>query len=253
MIDFAARVMSLPPGHSAIFSTGQAGFLIRSADGQIIGIDLYLTDCVERVEGNKGFKRMLPKILDPGELRLDAVIATHSHKDHFDDDAIPILLANGARLYAAHDCEEDARRLGLGYYSPIFVSPGDECRQGDFEIRFVDCDHGPAAPLAVGAIVKVDGRTIYFTGDTCLRMDLAEEMGGPFDVVIGPINGANGNMSEREFPCLAHTVGKLAIPCHYGMFPSHGGDPGVFYEEMTSRYPGDEFLIMCQGECLVLR
>lgn len=252
MTDLAVRVLTAPPGRTHLFSTGQAGFLIKSAAGRLLGIDLYLSDCVERVEGHKGYKRMLPKILEPGELRLDAVVATHSHKDHFDDDAMPALLSNGAKLFAAHDCRADVERLGLGYYGPAFVAPGDECRHGEFCLRFVDCDHGTGAPLAVGVIVTVDGKTIYETGDTCLRMDRAEGLGGPFDVIIGPINGAFGNMDEREFPRFAHAVGGLAVPCHYGMFPCHGGDPGIFYEEMRDRYPGDGFLIMSQGECLTL-
>lgn len=252
MIEFTTRVTAAPRGQTCLFSTGQAGFIVKSASGQLLGIDLYLSDCVERVEGNKGYKRMLPKILDPGELRFDAVIATHSHKDHFDDDALPILLSNGAKLYAAHDCESDVERLGLSYYAPIFVAPEDEWQNGDFGLRFVGCDHGSGAPLAVGVIVTVDAKTIYVAGDTCLRMDWVDELSGPFDVVIGPINGAYGNMDEIEFSRFAHAVGGLAIPCHYGMFPSHGGNPGIFYEEMKDKYPEDKFLIMCQGEGLIL-
>ena len=252
MLDFAARVLAAPLGKTHLFSVGQAGFIIKSASGQLLGMDLYLSDCVERIEGHKGYKRMLPKILDPDALQFDAVIATHFHKDHFDDDAMPILLSNGAQLFAAHDCEEDIKRLGLGYYNPFFVAPGDEKEYGDFHIRFVDCDHGTGAPLAVGVIVSVDGKKIYETGDTCLRMDRTDSIGKSMDVVIGPINGAYGNMNEMEFPRFAHAFGGLMIPCHYGMFPSHGGNPGIFYEEMRRHYPNDKFLIMCQGECLTL-
>ena len=252
MLNFAEKVLTAPLGKTYLFSVGQAGFIIKSASGQLLGIDLYLSDCVERVEGHKGYKRMLPKILEPGELKFDAVIATHFHKDHFDDDSIPILVANGAQLYAAYDCEKDIDRLGLRYYSPVFVAPEDEKECGDFHLKFVDCDHGSGAPLAVGAIVTADGKTIYEVGDTCLRMDRASTLGGPFDVVIGPINGAYGNMNEIEFPKFAHAVGGLMVPCHYGMFPSHGGNPGRFYEEVMKNYPEDKFVIMCQGECLTL-
>lgn len=252
MLDFATKVMTAPLGKTYLFSVGQAGFIIKSASGQFLGIDLYLSDCVERIEGHKGYKRMLPKILEPGELKFETVIATHFHKDHFDDDAIPTIVSNGAQLIAAHDCEDDVKKLGLEYYNPIFVSPGDSLSCGDFNLRFVDCDHGTGVPFAVGVIITVDEKTIYETGDTCLRMDRVGSLGGPFDVVIGPINGAYGNMSETEFSEYAHAIGGLAIPCHYGMFPSHGGDPGLFYKEMINKYPDDKCLIMCQGECLAL-
>ena len=254
MNDLAVRILTVSPGKTYLFSVGQAGFIIKSASGQLLGIDLYLSDCVERIEGHKGYKRMLPKLLEPGEIKFDAVIATHFHKDHFDDDAMPILLANGARLFAAYDCAEDVRRLGLDYYEPIFAAPGDIQMCGDFKLHFVDCDHGAGAPLAVGVIVEVDGKKIYETGDTCLRMDRFEALRNyaPFDAVIGPINGAYGNMSETEFLRLSHELGGLAIPCHYGMFPCHGGNPGLFYEEMKKNYPHDRFVIMAQGEYLTL-
>lgn len=252
MLDFAMEVMTAPLGKIHLFSVGQAGFIIKSASGQLLGIDMYLSDCVERIEGHKGYKRILPKILEPGDLKFDVVIATHFHRDHFDDDAIPVLVSNGAQLVAAHDCEDEVKKFSLGYYNPIFVSPGDICTCGDFNLRFVDCDHGIGAPLAVGVVVTVDGKTIYEAGDTCLRMDRVESLGGPFDVVIGPINGAYGNMNETEFPQYAHAIGGLMVPCHYGMFPSHGGNPGLFYEEMKNKYPEDKYLIMCQCERMTL-
>lgn len=252
MLDFSAKVVTASLGKTHLFSIGQAGFIIKSANGQLLGIDMYLTDCAERIEGHKGYKRMLPKILEPGDLKFDAVIATHFHKDHFDDDAMPIFLSNGAQLFAACDCENDVKRLGLDYYKPVFVSPGDKYRFGDFTLCFVECDHGTGAPFAVGVVVAVDGKTIYETGDTCLRMDRTKSLGGPFDVVIGPINGAYGNMNEMEFPQFAHAIGGIMIPCHYGMFPSHGGNPKLFYEEMKNRYSNDKYLIMAQGECLTL-
>ena len=253
MLEFATKVLSAAAGHTHLFSTGQAGFIVKSASGQLLGIDLYLSDCVERIEGHKGYKRMLPKILGADELKFDVVVATHFHRDHYDIDSIPILVSNGAKLLVAHDCEDDVKNQGLDYYSPTFVSPGDEVDCGDFHFRFVDCDHGTGAPKAVGVIVTVDGKTIYEVGDSCLRMDRVEGLKeySSFDVVIGPINGAYGNMNETEFPQFGHALGGLLIPCHYGMFPSHGGNPGLFYEEMK-KYPDDKYCIITQGECLTL-
>ena len=68
MKDFALQVLTAPLGKTHLFSVGQAGFIIKSKSGQLLAIDLYLSDCVERVEGNVGFKRLLPKILNPDDL-----------------------------------------------------------------------------------------------------------------------------------------------------------------------------------------
>ena len=55
-------------GKIHIFSLGQAGFLIKNAKGNLLAIDPYLSDSVERVEGSVGFKRLLPKILNPNDI-----------------------------------------------------------------------------------------------------------------------------------------------------------------------------------------
>lgn len=211
---------------------------------------MYLSDCVERIEGKIGFKRLLPKLLDANELSFSVIIATHFHRDHYDLDSVPIIVSNGAKLFASEDCKDDVQRQGLDYYSPIFVKPGDEYTIGDFNLKFVDCDHGANAPMAIGVIVKVDGYSIYEAGDTCLRLDRIPTLKreGPFSAVIGPINGAYGNMNATEFARFGHELGGVLIPCHYGMFSSHGGNPGLFYNEMVNKYPNDSFLIMSQGE-----
>lgn len=256
MNDFALKVLTAPTGKTHLFSVGQAGFIIKSACGQLLAIDLYLSDCVERVEGNVGFKRLLPRILSPYDLDFDAVIATHFHRDHFDIDAIPSLMANGhTRLFAAEDCRGSVAQLEMKENNITYVKPDMTCACGDFTINFVNCDHGAGAPQAVGAIVHVDDKIIFETGDTCLRLDWVDyfKAHGAPDVLIAPINGAFGNMDEQDCAAFADAVeAKLTVPCHCGMFASHGGNFGKFYEIMTQRYPERGFCIMTQGERITL-
>lgn len=257
MNEFAMRVLTAPLGKTYLFSVGQAGYIIKSKSGQLLAIDLYLSDCVERIEGHMGYKRMLPKILNPDELEFDVVIATHSHKDHFDDDAIPALMANRrTHLFASVECERDVKRLGMFEEHISYVKPGESYTQGDFLMEFVSCDHGLGAPDAVGVVVTVDGKKIYEAGDTRLRLDRVEEYleKGPFDVMIAPINGMYGNLSSEDCAKLADALQpKLTVPCHYGMFASHMGAPGEFYNMMTEQYPNRRLLIMTQGEKYVIQ
>lgn len=251
MVDFVSSVLNAPLGETHIFSVGQAGFIIKSSTGKLLGIDLYLSDCVERVEGHVGYKRMLPKLLDCNELIFDCLIATHFHRDHFDVDSIPQLMNNDkTKLFAAYDCIDDVETLNIDKTRTSFVAPGDIGDCGDFSLEFVDCDHGLGAPKAVGVIVAVDGKKIYETGDTCLRLDWAEQYKtkGPYDILIAPINGAYGNLNESECVDLSVALDPLiTIPCHYGMFASHGGNPGIFHELMSSIKR--DYLIMTLGEC----
>ncbi len=48
MIEFAQRILTAPLGRTWLFAAGQAGFIIKSAAGRLLAIDLYLSDCVER-------------------------------------------------------------------------------------------------------------------------------------------------------------------------------------------------------------
>ncbi|WP_289292329.1 MBL fold metallo-hydrolase, partial [Sporofaciens musculi] len=172
MRDFTTEILSAKG--PAILAVGQAGYIIKSHNGQLLAIDLYLSNCVERVEGNKGYKRLLPQILNPSDIDFDVVICTHPHLDHFDIDAVPELLSNGrTKLFCSADCEKLVHQMQMEYdfLSITYVKSGDHCIEGDFDIMFVNCDHGAGAPDAVGVVVKVDGKTIYEAGDTCLRLD----------------------------------------------------------------------------------
>ncbi len=235
------------------FSVGQAGFIIKSSNGQLLAIDLYLSNCVERLEGHKGFKRLLPQILSPSDLNLDVIIATHPHLDHFDIDAVPEMVSKGGKLFCSVDCEKLVKQMQMEYYSNqiTYVKPGDSFTVGDFDITFVNCDHGAGAPDAVGVVVKVDGKTIYEVGDSCLRLDRVGEIPQPVDVLVAPINGMYGNMDSKDVAEFASALKPaLTVPCHYGMFASHGGDLKAFYDIMTEKKL--PFLIMRQGEGLKL-
>ncbi|MEG2624043.1 MAG: MBL fold metallo-hydrolase [Clostridia bacterium] len=250
MNSLAYRVETARLGQMHMFSLGQAGYIIRSKSGQLLGIDMYLSECVERVEGHLGFKRLLPKILDPFDLEFDVVIATHPHFDHFDMDAIPQLMSNPkTKLFASVDCEKEAKRLAMSNRNCTYVKPDDNVQVGDFHIEFVHCDHGAGAPDAVGVVITVDGKKIYEVGDTCLRLDWADALRdkGSFDVMIAPINGTYGNLNEEECVTLSQALQpKLTIPCHYGMFASHGGNLGMFYRYATEKKIN--CLLMSMGE-----
>lgn len=256
MKEFAQKVLAATLGKTYLFSVGQAGFIIKSKSGQLLAIDLYLSDCVERIEGHDGYKRLLPRILSPDELEFDVIIATHPHKDHFDDDSMPFLMANRhTKLFASVDCEQEVKRLGMFEDNNVYVKPGETYSYGDFTIDFVNCDHGAGAPDAVGVIVSVDGKKIYEAGDTCLRLDRVEEYQkkGPFDIMIAPINGMYGNLNAKECALLSQEIlPKILVPCHYGMFASHMGSVGEFYSIMTEKYPKQKFVIMTQGEKITI-
>lgn len=253
---FNETIMTALWGATHLFSMGQAGFIIKSQSGETLGIDLYLSECVEPVEGHDGYHRLMPKIVRPEELNLDVVIATHFHRDHFDVDAMQGLMGNEkTRLFCAYDCQEDVRRLGIDEHRVTFVKSGDYYKVGEFELRFIRSDHGEGAPLEVGVLVTVDGKNILEVGDTSLHLDWKDEylIAGPLDVLIAPINGAYGNLNEQEHVQLTKTLQpKLTVPCHFGMFASHGGNPGLWRELILQQIPNQKYKLFTMGEGIQL-
>ena len=252
MIEFAKKVKEASLRKTNLFWVGQAGFIIKSAEGKLLGIDLYLSECVEPVEGHVGYHRLMPQIVNPSELELDVVIATHFHRDHFDIDAMPQLMANGkTKLFCAYDCQDDVEQLGIDKSRTTFVKPGESYDCAGFHIDFIHSDHGAGAPLEAAPIVTVDGRRILEAGDTSLHLEWKDEYlkAGALDVLIAPINGAYGNLNEQENVDLtAALTPQLAVPCHFGMFASHGGHPGLWKELLEAQLPEQQYKIFTMGE-----
>ena len=239
-------------GKTELYWLGQAGFIIKSATGKLLGIDLYLSECVEPVEGHVGYHRLMPQIVDPSELELDVVIATHFHRDHFDIDAMPQLMANGkTKLFCAYDCQDDVERLNIDKQRVQFVKPGESYDCSEYHIDFIHSDHGAGAPLEAAPIVTVDGKHILEAGDTSLHLDWKDEYlkAGSLDVLIAPINGAYGNLNEQENVTLTKALQpKLTVPCHFGMFASHGGHPGLWKELIEDQLPSQQYKLFTMGE-----
>ena len=253
MDNFAQKVMTtqVPEGGVGVFFLGQAGFIFKTPAGQIITLDPYLSDCCNR---HFGFKRLMPYILEPGELNFDILLVSHGHYDHFDPDSVPALMANGhTRLVGAKDVKAECDALGLTE-NLTFMSVGDTVTCGDFSVTAMPCDHGALAPDALGLLMEIGGKRIYSMGDTCYRPDLLTDprLQG-LDLLILPINGAFGNLNEEEAAKVIATLKpRLSIPCHFWNFAEHGGNPGVFQGKMKEIAPECAYTLMRQGEGMIL-
>ena len=249
MENFALSVAStrVEKGSLGLFFLGQAGFLFKTSNGKLLAVDPYLSDCCNRYFG---FKRLMPRLLSADELILDCLVATHAHYDHFDPDSVPLLMANGhTEFIGAHDTAEECERLHLTERL-TFVGVGDTVSRHGFTVTALPCDHGEGTPYAIGLLIEAEGRRIAILGDTCYRDDnFANKALQNLDVLILPINGAFGNLNEKEAAMAASVIcPRLTIPCHYWNFAEHGGNPALFMEAMKETAPALPFLLMRQGE-----
>ncbi len=253
MKSFARRVRetSVGKGEVGVFFLGQAGFVIKTPQGKLIAVDPYLSDCCNRFFG---FKRLMPYILDAEELTFDFLVASHAHYDHFDIDSVPKLMANGkTQFVGAQDTKQECERLGLTE-NLTFLSVGESVCLGDATLTAVRCDHGEDTPHALGLVFEVSGKKIYMMGDTAYR---AEWYDDPFlqnaDLLILPINGAFGNLDAvTGAKAVRDLQPKLAVPCHYWNFAQHYGNPASFMHEMQNIASNLKYLLMRQGEGMLL-
>lgn len=253
MENFALKLMSTPvaSGNVGVFFLGQAGFALKTPTGKLIAIDPYLSDCCERYFG---FKRLMPHILDAGEIEFDYLVATHAHYDHFDPDSVPTLLGNGkTRFIGAKDTALECERLGIKD-GTTFIEVGDAVELDGARLTAVRCDHGKDTPYAVGLLFEIEGKRIYIMGDTAYRPEWLDDLRlQGVDLLILPINGAFGNLNETEAAKVINALSpKLAVPCHYWNFAEHFGSPAEFMKQAKAICPDAAYTLMRQGEVIVI-
>lgn len=224
---------------------GQSGYVLD--DGKnVIYIDPYLSDCVNRVAGRG---RMVDAPVSATDIDADAVICTHNHLDHLDIDLIGEMDTQNVDFYAPSDCRGTLTELGVKNYNEFDC--GTHIKIGDFELEAVYADH--TVP-SVGVVVTYNGTRMYFTGDTVYNERLEAVR---CDILFVCINGKLGNMDVDEAVKLTGKIKPITgIPNHYGMFASNtenpykytDGVPNGFIMEFNREYSIYELLERKENE-----
>lgn len=114
---------------------------------------------------------------------IDAVLATHTHRDHFDPQAVARhLVANARATFVSTDeamaelrdaAGEDARSFAARLH-PVVLAPGERRRitsAGSATIWALGLPHGPQSPANVGFVVDIGGRRVLHVGDSDAGLD----------------------------------------------------------------------------------
>jgi L-ascorbate 6-phosphate lactonase len=241
-------------GEMALFYLAQAGFYIKT-DNIAIVIDAYLSDAAERLFN---FKRMIPSVIKPEEIDANLYLSTHSHADHLDPDALPVIAKNKKIFFiGSPDCEDLYQQNNIPKNRYCILKLGEEWKYQGITIRAVYADHGDLAPDAVGMLLDVNGIKIYHAGDTCFAPDkIIASLNSDVDIMIAPINGQYGNLNASEACKLARSIKpKILIASHFWMFLQHVseggiGDPVTFLKESENLPKNIKAMVMAPGELL---
>lgn len=162
--------------------------------------------------------RTLPPALPSTALAIDALLVSHDHLDHLDDEALALARRLDCVVIGSQKAVRRASRAGVRAAIPLRA--GEETTIGSLTLRAVPAAH-PLAADAVGFIIT-GSQKLYFSGDTrwtpALRAALAP---GTLDVALVqaacahyPFLGDDG-MSLAEAAALARAVRpRWTVPLH---------------------------------------
>lgn len=217
---------------------GQAGFMIENGNLRI-AVDPYLSDEIFLRSKDTGFRRMAPSPLSAEELNADLVLISHDHADHYDTPTIQNIALHNHNSTFAGSYSACAHFLKDGFDPSIFraLRPEDSFSFNGACIRATHAKHSD--PTAIGFIIKLSEKRIYFSADTLFYPELAPSVrklaGGEIDACFICINGKLGNMNCEQAASLVKSLDpKIAIPMHYGLFESNTADPSDFIERVKS-------------------
>jgi L-ascorbate 6-phosphate lactonase len=252
------KQFEVPPNQVGVWWLGQNGFIFKTAEGTTLSVDLYLTNSVPELLPDLpvNLQRELPIFLAPDELETDIYACTHSHFDHADPHTIRVLRNKDTIQFVgpALTCRA-YRDYGIESGRMISIAPQEEIShrdiriEGTFALPTDDSDLNHIGFL----LTFYDKYRIYITGDTDHCELLASVAKREPQTLITCINGNYNNLSHWEAAELAKWVNpKVAIPCHYDMFPDNSIDPAQFHASLKIRAPKVNYLQLSHAKPFLL-
>ena len=168
--------------------------------------------------------------------RVDIVAITHGHGDHVGDAAdlakkhgctviAPVELAGWLNMKQGVENTRDPNKGGTVDVDGVRFTMTNAHHSSSN-------DDGEYMGEPCGIVVRADGKSVYFAGDTCVfgDMQLIGRLYSP-DVAVLPI-GDHYTMGPDEAALAVELLGvKRVVPCHWGTFPALTGTPDALAEK----------------------
>ena len=230
----SVRNFKVDKGSAALWWLGQMGFLLKTPAGTLFSVDAYLTNSCKKIGDSLGLDmdRRVPIYIEPEELDVDHFLCTHSHYDHADPETIGRVRKERIQTFVGPGlaCESFAR-CGVEGSKVQQAYPGGKLQVADLTVHGTFAMPTDDSDLNhMGYVLAVEnGPRVYISGDTDYSDLLAHVRKLEPDIMISCINGGFNNLSHWEAAELAALLKpKVAIPCHYDMFPDNASDPQQF-------------------------
>lgn len=164
--------------------------------------------------------------------KADIIVVTHDHGDHIGD-ALPICKFTGATLVSQFEIAKEAESVGVKAEG---MNIGGAIDVQGVKIAFTEALHSSATGHPMGAVVTMDGKTIYHCGDTGLFTDmkLIGELFKP-DLAFVPIGGRFTMDIPQAVRAVEFIGAPIVIPIHYNTWPIIVADPHEFAKKVGKK------------------
>lgn len=173
--------------------------------------------------------------LNASEEKVDVILLTHGHNDHFGD-TVDLAKRNNATVIAVFELAEYVESLGINTHAMGIGGAYDF----DFgRVKFTQAFHSNSyttengeiiyGGMPSGVLLTLQDKTIYHAGDTALFGDM-RLIGDRHDIDVAflPI-GDNFTMGPEDAAYAVQLLKpQIVVPVHYNTFPPIKQDPQIF-------------------------
>ena len=186
----------------------------------------------------------------------DFILLTHGHFDHVAD-AAPIAKRTGATVLAGFEVSEWIKKQGVAGDKVIGMNPGG-ARQTPFgRMKLTLAHHSSSMPdgsyggVASGILLELEGKRLYFAGDTALFLDMKLIGMGGLDLAVLPIGDLYTMGPEDSVEAIKFLAPRRVAPCHYNTWPDIEQD-AESWAASVKRHTAADPVVLKPGESFKL-